>query len=108
MRLHRTLGTTVGALLLALAVPTSAHSTTGDFLYRTSTGQDAGVSDQTSGVCINLPGTTEEAPGDSPQNFTTSTATVFLEAECAGDNHAALKPGAKLGEDFKVRSVIFD
>lgn len=33
MRLHRTLGTTVGALLLALAVPTSAHSTTGDFLY---------------------------------------------------------------------------
>lgn len=88
-------------------MPSSAHATTGDFLYKTSTGQDAGVSDQESGVCINLPGTTEEAPGNSPQNFTISTATVFLETDCNGDTYSELKPGAKLGEDVKVRSVIF-
>ncbi len=107
MRRHRTLGTTVGALLLALAVPTSAHSTTGDFLYRTSTGQEAGLSDQSSRVCVNLPDTTEEAPGDSPQNLTTSTATVFLETDCNGDTYSAVDPGKKLGEDTKIRSVIF-
>ncbi|MCX4683597.1 hypothetical protein [Kitasatospora purpeofusca] len=107
MRLHRTLGTTVGALLLALAVPNSAHSTTGDFLYKTSTGEKAGISDQTSSVCINLPATTEEAPGNSPENYTVSTATVFLEADCEGDTYTAMEPGAKLGEDTKIRSVIF-
>lgn len=107
MRLHRTLGATVGALLLALAVPSTAHSTTGDFNYKTSTGESAGISDQASGECINLLGTTEEAPGNSPENYTVSTATVFLETDCNGDTYSELKPGAKLGEDVKIRSVIF-
>ncbi|GLX34266.1 hypothetical protein Sros01_03390 [Streptomyces roseochromogenus] len=107
MRLHHTLGASVGALLLALAVPTSAHATTGDFLYKTSTGQDAGLSDADSGICVNLAGTTTQEPGNSPQNFTTSTATVFLEQDCEGDTYATMKPGAKLGETVKVGSVIF-
>ncbi|MGW7056938.1 hypothetical protein ACWGHM_00150 [Streptomyces sp. NPDC054904] len=107
MRLHQTLGAIVGALLLALAVPTSAHATTGDFAYKTGTGQEATVSDAASGQCINLPGTTEEAPGHSPQNLTISTATVFLDTDCDGDTYSAIEPGKKLGEEVKVRSVIF-
>ncbi|MFD8695472.1 hypothetical protein [Kitasatospora purpeofusca] len=109
MRLHRTLGAPVGALLVALAVAVSpsAHATTGDFFYKTSTGEKAGISDQTSGVCINLPATTEEAPGNSPENYTVSTATVFLETDCNGDTYTAMDPGKKLGEDVKVRSVVF-
>ncbi|GLX41329.1 hypothetical protein Sros01_74020 [Streptomyces roseochromogenus] len=107
MRLHRTLGATVGALLLALAVPASARATTGDFLYKTSAGQGAGVSDADSGICVNLPGTTAQEPGHSPQNFTVSTATVFAEQDCEGDSYTAMDPGTKLGEDRKVGSVIF-
>ncbi|WP_406179373.1 hypothetical protein [Streptomyces sp. NBC_01006] len=107
MRLHQTLGATAGALLLALAVPTSAHAATGDFLYKTSTGQEAGVADAESGVCINLPGTTTQEPGHSPQNFTTSTATVFPEPDCEGDAYVVMKPGTKLGETTKLSSVVF-
>ncbi|MFD4866231.1 hypothetical protein [Streptomyces sp. NPDC058412] len=108
MRLHQTLGATVGALLLALAVPTSAHATTGDFLYKTSTGQDAGLADPASGVCINLPNTTEEALGHSPQNNTVSTATAFAGTDCDEEGaYYAMDPGKKLGEEAKIRSVIF-
>ncbi|MFD8027018.1 hypothetical protein ACFYZ9_37210 [Streptomyces sp. NPDC001691] len=107
MRLHQTLGAAVGALLLALAVPTSAHATTGDFLYKTSTGQEAGVADPASGRCIDLPGTSGDAPGHSPRNFTTSTATVFLEADCEGDTYYVMKPGTKLGDKLKLSSVVF-
>ncbi|MFE9220952.1 hypothetical protein ACFYN3_32030 [Streptomyces lavendulae] len=107
LRLHRTLGATVGAPLLALAVPTSAHATTGDFLYKTSTGQNAGLSDANSGIRINLLGTTAQEPGHSPQNFTVSTATVFAEQDCEGDTCTAMNPGTKLGEEREVGSVIF-
>ncbi|WP_327072534.1 hypothetical protein OG196_05030 [Kitasatospora purpeofusca] len=58
-------------------------------------------------MCINPPDTTEEAPGNSPQNLTISTATVFLETDCNGDTYSAMDPGKKLGEDTKIRSVIF-
>ncbi|MFI7353659.1 hypothetical protein ACIBTP_06890 [Streptomyces avidinii] len=108
MRLHRTVGATIGVLLLALAVPSAAHATTGDFNYKTSKGEQASISDQTSRVCINLPYTTEADPGNSPENLAITNATVFLEADCDGDTYSVLKPGEKLGEDVKVRSVMFD
>ncbi|MGV9263797.1 hypothetical protein ACWDRR_03910 [Kitasatospora sp. NPDC003701] len=107
MRLHRTLGATAGALLLALALPSPVHATTGDFLYKTATGQEAGLPDAASGRCINLDGATEQDPAHSPRNFTTSTATVFLETDCDGDTYVAMDPGKELGEDTKIRSVVF-
>ncbi|MEU8960663.1 hypothetical protein AB0C89_03015 [Streptomyces sp. NPDC048491] len=107
MRLHQTLGAAAGALLLALAVPSSAHATTGDFFYKTGTGREAAISDPVSARCVNLPGTSTNSPGHSPRNFTTSTATVFLEADCEGDTYFVMKPGAKLGDKLKLSSVVF-
>ncbi|MFB7058972.1 hypothetical protein ACFCXT_38345 [Streptomyces vinaceus] len=107
MRLHHTLTAATGALLLTLALPTSAHATTGDFNYKTSTGQDAGLSDPASGICLNLPEATAENPANSPENLTASTATVFLEADCEGDTYTAMNPGKKLDANTQIRSVIF-
>ncbi|MFD8019002.1 hypothetical protein ACFV6G_01040 [Streptomyces lavendulae] len=107
MRLHHSLTTAAGALLLALALPTSAHAATGDFQYKASDGQDAVLADPDSAICLNLPGTSQEAPGDSPQNFTNATATVFLETDCNGDTYTTLNPGQKADANTRIRSVIF-
>ncbi|MFF3863315.1 hypothetical protein [Streptomyces sp. NPDC002209] len=107
MRSRHTLAAAAGALLLTLTLPTSAHAATGDFLYKTSTGQSAAIADPESNICINLPETTEEAPGNSPENFTTSTATVFLETDCNGDTYTAMNPGKRLDANTQIRSVIF-
>ncbi|MFD9797012.1 hypothetical protein ACFWXK_39410 [Streptomyces sp. NPDC059070] len=48
-----------------------------------------------------------DSPGHSPRNFTTSTATVFLEADCEGDVYYVMKPGTKLGDKLKLSSVVF-
>ncbi|MFD7084930.1 hypothetical protein [Streptomyces sp. NPDC059918] len=107
MRLHHSLTAAAGALLLALALPTSAHAAAGEFNYTTSTGQTAGIADPQSGICINLPEATAENPADSPQNFTDATATVFLDTDCEGDTYTAMNPGKKLDANTQLRSVIF-
>ncbi|WP_328957406.1 hypothetical protein [Kitasatospora purpeofusca] len=107
MRLRNSLVAAAGALLITLAVPSSAHAATGDFLYKVGPGIPAGVADPESGVCINVPGASESHPAFAPENFTTSTATVFLESDCDGDVFYTMNPGKKLGNRLKFRSVIF-
>ncbi|MGW4651056.1 hypothetical protein [Kitasatospora sp. NPDC004289] len=107
MQFRRTVVAALGALTLLIAVPTSAHGATGEFLYKVHQGLPSGLTDPTSGVCINAPGATEDEAAYSPQNFTTSTATVFLELDCDGDTYFTMAPGKKLGKRLHFRSVVF-
>ncbi|GAA1959443.1 hypothetical protein [Kitasatospora viridis] len=107
MRMRQAAVTAVGALALLLSAPTPAIAASGDFLYKTSSGQEATLADPQSGVCINLDGTSEQDPGHSPRNFTDATATVFLDTDCNGDVYYVMNPGKKLGDRLKLRSVIF-
>ncbi|MEV7021343.1 hypothetical protein [Kitasatospora sp. NPDC093558] len=108
MRLRNAVLASASALALVLAVPASANAATGDFLYKVGPlpGIPTGIFDPQSRVCIDLPDTGFE-PGYAPENFTTSTATVFLEAHCDGDVFYVMNPGKKLGDRLKLRSVIF-
>ncbi|MFJ3220071.1 hypothetical protein ACIPLC_29655 [Kitasatospora sp. NPDC086801] len=107
MRLRNTALAVASAVALVLAVPTSANAATGDFLYRVGPGVPAGLADPESGQCINLFGATEKDPAFAPENFTTSTATVFLDFDCNGDVFYVMNPGKKLGDRLKLRSVVF-
>ncbi|MFD5083427.1 hypothetical protein ACFWOG_12410 [Kitasatospora sp. NPDC058406] len=107
MRLRTTAAAALGALALLVSVPTSAQAATGDFLYKVGPGVPAGLADPESRECINLFGATEDHPAFAPENFTTSTATVFLDFNCDGDTYYVMNPGKKLGNRLKLRSVIF-
>ncbi|GAB2743209.1 hypothetical protein [Kitasatospora kifunensis] len=109
MRLRNTAVAALGALTLLIAVPSSAHAATGDFLYKVGRlpGVPSGLADPQSGVCINLDGATEADPAFAPDNFTTSTATVFLDFDCNGDVYRVMNPGQRLGDRLKFRSVVF-
>ncbi|WP_406207516.1 hypothetical protein OH807_34960 [Kitasatospora sp. NBC_01560] len=107
MRLRNTLLAAASAIALVLAVPTSAGAATGDFLYKVGPGVPAGLADPDSRECINLFGATEADPAFAPENFTTSTATVFLDFNCDGDVYYVMNPGKKLGNRLKLRSVLF-
>ncbi|MFJ3789509.1 hypothetical protein [Kitasatospora sp. NPDC090091] len=107
MRLRNATIAAASAVALVLAVPTSATAATGDFLYKVGPGVPAGIADPASGECINLPFTTEDAPGFAPQNLTGSTATVFLDFDCNGDVFYVMNPGKILGDRLKLRSVVF-
>ncbi|MER5639778.1 hypothetical protein ABT095_22815 [Kitasatospora sp. NPDC002227] len=107
MRLRTSLAAFGGALLLTLSMPTSSYAATGDFLYKVAPGAEAVLADPQSGVCLNLDGATEADPAYAPQNFTNSTATVFLDSDCNGDTFYVMNPGKKLGDRLKLRSVIF-
>lgn len=109
MRLRNTVLAVASAVALVCAVPTSADAATGDFLYKVGRlpGVPAGIADPESGTCINLFGATEVDPAFAPDNFTTSTATVFLDFDCNGDTFYVMNPGKRLGDRLKLRSVIF-
>ncbi|MFD7449717.1 hypothetical protein [Kitasatospora sp. NPDC059827] len=110
MRLRNAVLAVASAAALVLAVPMSADAATGDFLYKVgkhSAGTPAGMYDPESGKCIDVFGATEADPAFAPENFTTSTATVFLEAECNGDVYFVMNPGKRLGDRLKFRSVVF-
>ncbi|AUY52858.1 hypothetical protein [Streptomyces sp. CB01881] len=107
MRLRNAAIAATSALALVFAVPTSANAATGDFLYKVGPGVPAGIADPQSRECINLFGATEEHPAFAPENFTTSTATVFLDFDCDGDVFYVMNPGRKLGDRLKLRSVVF-
>ncbi|MFF7993459.1 hypothetical protein ACFZDG_27170 [Kitasatospora xanthocidica] len=107
MRLRNTVLAAVSAAALVLAVPTSANAASGDFLYKVGPRIPAGIADPESGKCIDLFGATENDPAFAPENFTTSTATVFLDFGCDGDVFYVMNPGKKLGDRLKLRSVVF-
>ncbi|MFD5466861.1 hypothetical protein ACFWIQ_29145 [Kitasatospora sp. NPDC127059] len=107
MRLRNAVLAVASAAALVLAVPMSANAATGDFLYKVGPGVPAGLADPESGKCINLFGATENDPAFAPENFTASTATVFLDFDCSGDVFYVMNPGKKLGDRLKLRSVVF-
>ncbi|MFJ7243805.1 hypothetical protein ACIQWA_04080 [Kitasatospora sp. NPDC098652] len=107
MRLRNAVLAVASAAALVLAVPMSANAATGDFLYKVGPGVPAGLADPESGTCINLFGATENDPAYAPDNFTNSTATVFLDFDCNGDTYYVMNPGKRLGNRLKLRSVIF-
>ncbi|MFD7864578.1 hypothetical protein [Streptomyces sp. NPDC059783] len=107
------LGAACGAFALLLAVPGSASAATGQFRYSygTAEGYEAVgfLNNPPSGVCLSLEGPASE-PGSvswAPRNLTRSTATVFRDADCTGDDFVSLPPGAGGGDDLLVRSVVF-
>ncbi|MER7768469.1 hypothetical protein [Kitasatospora sp. NPDC096140] len=110
MRLRNTVLAVASAVALVCAVPTSANAAVGDFLYKVGVppvGVPAGLADPESGKCINLFGATELDPAFAPENFTSSTATVFLDFDCNGDTFYVMNPGKRLGDRLKLRSVVF-
>ncbi|MFF7753300.1 hypothetical protein ACFZCP_29620 [Streptomyces sp. NPDC007971] len=107
MRLRHSVAAALGALALVVTLPTSASAATGDFLYKVGPGVPAGIADPESGRCTNLFGATEQDPAFAPENFTTSTATVFLDFDCNGDTFYVMNPGKRLGDRLKLRSVVF-
>ncbi|MFI6156722.1 hypothetical protein ACIBCA_29040 [Kitasatospora sp. NPDC051170] len=107
MRLRNAVLAAASAAALVLSTPLSANAAVGDFLYKVGPGVPAGIADPESGKCINLFGATEKDPAFAPDNFTTSTATVFLDFDCNGDVYYVMNPGKRLGDRLKLRSVIF-
>lgn len=107
MRFRQTAVAALGALALLVAVPSSANAATGNFRYKFGPGVPTGLADPESGKCINLPGATEFDPAFAPENYTRSTATVFLDFGCQGDTFYVMDPGKKLGDRLKLRSVVF-
>ncbi|MFE1381928.1 hypothetical protein ACFW6S_23640 [Streptomyces sp. NPDC058740] len=112
MRLRSTLIASASALLLALTVTNPAQAATGDFNYTYIGSGGISVSgqlaDPESGVCINIPETVgNNFPAIAPRNFTGSTATVFLDADCDGDTYYVMSPGKILGDRLRLRSVVF-
>ncbi|MGW2588743.1 hypothetical protein ACWCXC_00505 [Streptomyces sp. NPDC001515] len=111
--LATTLGAACGAFALLLAVPGSASAATGQFRYSyaTAEGYEAVgfLNNPPSGVCLSLEGPASEQGSFSwaPRNLTRSTATVFRDADCAGDDYVSLPPGAGGGDELLVRSVVF-
>ncbi|MFD9690455.1 hypothetical protein [Kitasatospora sp. NPDC059088] len=107
MRIRNAVLAVASAVALVVSVPMSANAATGDFLYKVGPGVPAGLADPESGKCIDLFGATEADPAFAPENFTNSTATVFLDFDCAGDVFYVMNPGKKLGNRLKLRSVVF-
>ncbi|MFJ3978022.1 hypothetical protein [Streptomyces sp. NPDC090021] len=113
MRLRNILAAALGALMLSAALPASpAAAAQGDFLY-TYVGLNGArlrgqLVDPPSSQCIDIPETVDSAlPAFAPRNFTDATATVFLEADCAGDVFYVMPPGRVLGDRLRLRSVVF-
>ncbi|WP_042374826.1 hypothetical protein [Streptacidiphilus neutrinimicus] len=107
MRLRQAAVTAVGVLAFVLSASSPASAATGDFYYKVGPGVPTGLADPESGTCVNLPFTTDQAPGFAPENYTDATATVFLDPDCKGDTYYVMNPGKQLGDRLKLRSVIF-
>ncbi|MEW9513878.1 hypothetical protein [Streptomyces bacillaris] len=107
MRLRPVLAAAAGALLITVSVPNSASAATGEFRYRGPLLGSHTLLDPSSRECINIPQATNLLPAQSPQNFTTSTATIFLDFDCDGDTFTVLNPGQSGGILVKFRSVVF-
>ncbi|MER5641265.1 hypothetical protein ABT095_30510 [Kitasatospora sp. NPDC002227] len=113
MRLRNAVLAAAAAVALAVALPSSAMAATGEFRY---TYADADGYEHPgllfyppSGECINLPGaeSDDQEPAYAPKNGTRSTATVFLDADCAGETYFVLRPGGGASERLLMHSVVF-
>ncbi|WP_034089666.1 hypothetical protein [Streptacidiphilus albus] len=112
MRLRNSVAAAVGALVLVLALPTSAQAADGRFTYISHDGgwsQGRYLSDPPSGVCITLPGAEDPVgrPADSPRNDTDAWARVFTGTGCDGDYFDLRPSGGRASDRLKLRSVVF-
>ncbi|MCD9901070.1 hypothetical protein LUR56_15815 [Streptomyces sp. MT29] len=107
MRLRHSLAAAAGALLIIVSVPNSASAATGEFRYRGPLLGSHSLDNPSSQECINIPEATNLLPAQSPQNFTLSNATIFLDFDCDGDTFSTLSPGQTGGLLVKFRSVVF-
>ncbi|MFG2147211.1 hypothetical protein ACGFRG_23885 [Streptomyces sp. NPDC048696] len=108
MRLRHTLGAALGALVLAVSVPSSAHAVEGSFDYHygdpanPSNGQ---LLDPKVQYCYNtteLAGTPQVAFG--ARNELSSTVVIYADEECTGTK-TTLKPGGEVANDITFKSV---
>ncbi|WP_327136281.1 hypothetical protein OG311_40380 (plasmid) [Streptomyces sp. NBC_01343] len=107
MRRRHALAAAAGALLITVSVPNSASAAVGDFEYRGPLLGSHTLNDPPNRECINIEQATNLLPAQSPKNFTTSTATIFLDFDCNGDTFSVLQPGQTGGPLVKFRSVVF-
>ncbi|MFD9863725.1 hypothetical protein [Streptomyces alboflavus] len=112
MRLRHAFGAALGALVLTVAIPTSANAAIGKLHYRYGLpgAQTTGVlEDPTSDTCHNIP----EIEGKplqnafSPINNTDEDVHLYLQDDCQG-THTTVKAGASAGALRLFKSVIFD
>ncbi|MGE7388377.1 hypothetical protein ACQKM2_23205 [Streptomyces sp. NPDC004126] len=109
MRLRTAVPAVMGALLLTLAMPSSANAAAiGIFTYRAEGhALPLELVDPPNEECIDVPGATDVDPARNPRNGTLSRATVFLDFGCQGDTFYVMNPGKVLGNRLTFRSVIF-
>ncbi|MGW1767694.1 hypothetical protein ACWCQL_27035 [Streptomyces sp. NPDC002073] len=109
MRLRRSLGATLGALALGVALPVTADATLGSATCQYGDPAQKGQPDAPdSRECIEVP---EVGPGQSTdawefENNTFAEACLFPEAGCQGERTQVPK-GEKATADLKFRSVHF-
>lgn len=112
MRARSILLATASAVALAVFPAGAASAAQGQFTYQfydpSSGPQRGNLTDPPSGTCIDLP---ELQPNPDevafrPRNGTSSTATVFLDADCEGP-FFSLNPGVSTTDRLELRSVVF-
>ncbi|MGE7391323.1 hypothetical protein ACQKM2_38230 [Streptomyces sp. NPDC004126] len=110
MRLRTALPAVMGALLLTLAMPTSANAAIGTFTYRVpGVALPRIILDPPNNECIDIPEAddpSEEAPVNTPRNLTNRQAVVYADPGCEGD-FFHLRPGGSGTNALKFRSVVF-
>ncbi|MFE9120489.1 hypothetical protein [Streptomyces sp. NPDC007172] len=114
MRLRSSLAAALGALALAVTLPTSpASAATGQFFFtyeRDGKTLEGYLRDPRARYCLTLeqvakPDTTA---AHSPRNRTNSVATVYTDVDCEGESFPLKSGGGSGGKDVKFRSVVFN
>lgn len=89
------LGTLTAALLLAAAVPASAHAAEGTFFYtRADTGAETFLGSTPDGICLAVPGGARQATND-----TDTDARLYTSSGCAS---TARLVGSRQSADFSA------
>ncbi|MEU8500095.1 peptidase inhibitor family I36 protein [Streptomyces lavendulae] len=114
MRFRTPLAAAVGALALAVTLPTSsASAATGQFVFtyeRDGKTLEGYLRDPRARYCLTLEQVagTDTTPAHSPRNRTNSIATVYTDVDCEGESFALKSGGGYGGENLKFRSVVFN
>ncbi|WP_327064318.1 hypothetical protein [Kitasatospora sp. NBC_01302] len=113
MRFRTSLAVALGALTLAVSLPTSAHAATGQFFFtynRDGKTLEGYLRDPRARYCITLEEVAkpDSTPAYSPRNRTNSIATVYTDVDCEGESFPLKSGGGHGGANVKFRSVVFN
>ncbi|MEU6989824.1 hypothetical protein ABZ953_04065 [Streptomyces sp. NPDC046465] len=109
MRLRHTVGAALCALALAVAIPTSAGATPGNFFYKYGDPNHpslGSIEEPKTNQCINIPeikGKPETA--FAPDNATPEAYAIVYTKEFCGGTKTKVPASTKLGPEVKFRSV---